>query len=380
MEFKHQNLDYSLKCIPVPNKVTHIRGIINRTEQFLQRLRWKVHFFFNPSDKTKETYGFNSTRNAPQHKTLVNFEEDLTHLISNLEYSDKMTPFQKRLLNDAKNIKKSDKVYVTADKTRNVYQLDKDSYNKLMRDNVTSKYEKASGDTEFKINSKAKSITEKLDISDRVEPIAHKNAYLTVKDHKDNFPNNVKCRLINPAKSNVGKISKQILQQINDKLRTELKLQQWRSTNDTLNWFKALENKTRRKFIQLDIVDFYPSISQNLFDAAIEFAKNTVPITTQTIDILQHARQTILFHSDATWKKTTGLFDVSMGSYDGCEVCELVGLYIIDTLKQKHPEIDFGLYRDDGLGTLKRTPKTKLEKLKKRTTQHFQRAGACNHM
>ena len=54
-----------------------------------------------------------------------------------------------------------------------------------------------------------------------------------------------------------------------------------------------------------------------------------------------------------------------MGSFDGCEICELVGLHIIDTLRKEHPDINFGLYRDDGLGALKRTPKTKLEKLKK---------------
>ena len=64
-------------------------------------------------------------------------------------------------------------------------------------------------------------------------------------------------------------------------------------------------------------------------------------------------------------KKVTGLFDVTMGSYDGCEVCELVGLYVLHRIKEKFPEIDFGLYRDDGLGALKRTPKTKLEKIKK---------------
>ena len=33
-------------------------------------------------------------------------------------------------------------------------------------------------------------------------------------------------------------------------------------------------------------------------------------------------------------------------------------------MKQKFPEIDFGLYHDDGLGVVKRTPKTKLERLK----------------
>ena len=142
-------------------------------------------------------------------------------------------------------------------------------------------------------------------------------------------------------------------------------MQQWRSTSDTLNWFKNLKNKTRLKFLQLDIVDFYPSITKELFNAALDFAAGIVPISANTRNILLNARQSILFHNNETWKKVTGLFDVTMGSFDGCELCELVGLYVIHRLKQKFPEIDFGLYRDDGLGAIKRTPRTKLEKLKK---------------
>ena len=110
---------------------------------------------------------------------------------------------------------------------------------------------------------------------------------------------------------------------------------------------------------------FYPSIAEDLFNAALDFASEIVPIGAGTRRILNNARQSILFHNNSTWKKITGLFDVTMGSYDGCELCELVGLYVLHKLKHKFPEIDFGLYRDDGLGALKRTPKTKLERLKK---------------
>ena len=37
-----------------------------------------------------------------------------------------------------------------------------------------------------------------------------------------------------------------------------------------------------------------------------------------------------------------------MGSYDGAETCELVGLYLLFEIRKIIP--DFGLYRDDGLG------------------------------
>ena len=38
-----------------------------------------------------------------------------------------------------------------------------------------------------------------------------------------------------------------------------------------------------------------------------------------------------------------------MGSYDGVEVCESVGIYILSTLGQRIDKKDTGLYRDDGL-------------------------------
>ena len=111
---------------------SHMRGVINKTENFLQRLRWKVHFFFNPSKKPpKETFGFTTRRNAPQNKALHNFEHDLTHLISNLEYSDNRTKFQKKIINDTKTIRNANQVFVKADKTSNVYKLDKENYKKL---------------------------------------------------------------------------------------------------------------------------------------------------------------------------------------------------------------------------------------------------------
>ena len=40
-----------------------------------------------------------------------------------------------------------------------------------------------------------------------------------------------------------------------------------------------------------------------------------------------------------------------MGSYDGAEVCELIGLFILNTLQDRFGK-DVGLYRDDGLAVI----------------------------
>ena len=66
-------------------------------------------------------------------------------------------------------------------------------------------------------------------------------------------------------------------------------------------------------------------------------------------EIIMLAKRSLLFHGCATWIKKDGSdFDVTMGSYDGAEVCELVGLYMLHLLLQRFG-IDFvGLYKDDG--------------------------------
>ena len=46
-------------------------------------------------------------------------------------------------------------------------------------------------------------------------------------------------------------------------------------------------------------------------------------------------------------------FDVTIGSFDGTEICELVRLYVQSKLENILPESNFGLYRDDGLPLLK---------------------------
>ena len=51
--------------------------------------------------------------------------------------------------------------------------------------------------------------------------------------------------------------------------------------------------------------------------------------------------------------KKDGLFDVKMGAYDGAEVCELVGTFLLDKISENYEKNSIGLYRDDGLSDLK---------------------------
>ena len=59
------------------------------------------------------------------------------------------------------------------------------------------------------INLELSTISKKLGISERIE-IMGKQVFVTVKDHKDNFPTTIRFRQINPAKSNLGLVSKPV--------------------------------------------------------------------------------------------------------------------------------------------------------------------------
>jgi hypothetical protein len=53
-------------------------------------------------------------------------------------------------------------------------------------------------------------------------------------------------------------------------------------------------------------------------------------IAEDEISIIKDARKSQLFNNGKPWIKrdSSSLFDVTMGSYNGAEICELVGLFI----------------------------------------------------
>ena len=62
--------------------------------------------------------------------------------------------------------------------------------------------------------------------------MAKDNAFVTIKDRKEDFPSNLKCRLINPAKGDLGKVSKVVLGKINDKIGGKLNVNQWKNSSN----------------------------------------------------------------------------------------------------------------------------------------------------
>ena len=156
----------------------------------------------------------------------------------------------------------------------------------------------------------------------------------SLKDHKDNFFNKPSCRLINPTKKELGKISKKVIQQINQEILKNPDINQWEITSNAANWFNNIENKKDYSFVQFDIKEFYPSVTEQILGEAISFAKSFMDTDDHKIRTNKHCRKSFLFHNNEAWKKKTtkSCFDVTMVSYDGAEVCELVGTFVLSKL------------------------------------------------
>ncbi|KAL9966710.1 hypothetical protein ACROYT_G024826 [Oculina patagonica] len=134
---------------------------------------------------------------------------------------------------------------------------------------------------------------------------------------------------------------------------------------------KEHQEKSKHSFLVFDIVDFYPSISEELLKLSLTYAKQHTAISEEDVEIIMHSRKTLLFDKDEPWVKRgdSPMFDVAMGCYDGAEVCELVGLYILHKLTSAFPNGDIGLYRDDGLAIFKSMNARSGDKVRKKFSE-----------
>ena len=64
-----------------------------------------------------------------------------------------------------------------------------------------------------------------------------------------------------------------------------------------------------------------------------------------------------------------------MGSYDGAEICELVGLFILNHLGKSFGKENIGLYRDDGLAIIKNKSAHLANKTRKELHKAFEQFG-----
>ena len=164
------DFEYSLKNIPLPSKNFHKYNLIENTKQLLQRMKWEAFFYDRDntnkySNKNNNTYVDETIDNkftlktrkcSPQIQDMKYFENDLLKLIENIQFRIASVEFLNKLNEDIKKIRSSDKMFVSADKTQNYYEIAKENYNKILHENITKTYKKAQPSLPKKINMKAK--------------------------------------------------------------------------------------------------------------------------------------------------------------------------------------------------------------------------------
>ena len=71
-------------------------------------------------------------------------------------------------------------------------------------------------------------------------------------------------------------------------------------------------------------------------------------------------------------KKGESNFDITVRTYDGAEVCELIGIFMLSLLSKHINKNHIGLYRDGDLAILKNTSGPEAEKLKNKLQKLFE--------
>ena len=170
-----------------------------------------------------------------------------------------------------------------------------------------------------------------MKVENKMEKITERSAFISIKGHKENFPNNIQCRLINPARNNLGKVTQNIIG-------------------------TAVTSIKERS-----------SLKETLLDKAVDFARGFHDITEDEKAMIKTCRQSILYGTNSQpWTKKTSNFDVTMGSLDGAEISELIGLYMLNEAKNNISGLcsaNNGLYRDDGLIMLGKCSGPRREKI-----------------
>ena len=86
---------------------------------------------------------------------MKDFEDGLWNLVGNIEFRSVQNDFQDKMKQDIKSIKQSAKLVVPADKSTNLYKMDKGEYTNHLVNNITRAYKKANGTKQEAINKEA---------------------------------------------------------------------------------------------------------------------------------------------------------------------------------------------------------------------------------
>ena len=92
-------------------------------------------------------------------------------LIKNIEFRYVSNTVQEQLTRDIKQIKYINIGIVPADNTLNLYKVEKEDFEKCLRDNIIKTYKKSTNSKVNRVDLDVKKIADKLLITDRVDQL-----------------------------------------------------------------------------------------------------------------------------------------------------------------------------------------------------------------
>ena len=116
------------KDIGIPSQMKVKKLLVQRTFDFLVRLRWKVLAHLKPQCFKKnelKTYGFRSQKfpNRIDCEPLKSFEKEIWETIKNVEFRSVRKPHMKRIHEINKKIDQEEDLIIRSDKTNNHYRM-----------------------------------------------------------------------------------------------------------------------------------------------------------------------------------------------------------------------------------------------------------------
>ena len=135
---KQVNFKQSLKNIPPSGRKEHSMKFSHYLERFMKHVEWQGYLKEAGFDEEnrKETYGFPSQKSPPWKDGVISpllkpFREEVAKLAGSIKYKPQK-----------KSIERNPNMLIASDKTSTFYEMKPEKYEKLVRDNVTTKYSK----------------------------------------------------------------------------------------------------------------------------------------------------------------------------------------------------------------------------------------------
>ena len=152
-------------------------------------------------NETPENYGLKSLNGPPQIKESSAIGNELINWLKITKFRKVQNEFQRKLKENIELINSESKTLTFTDRITNLYKLEKEQYNKLLKGSITTTYKIVKRNIRKQMNLEGKNIIKDKTIGNSILVNDHVECFISLKNHKPNFTNNPKARLINSAKN-----------------------------------------------------------------------------------------------------------------------------------------------------------------------------------